>query len=70
MPNADKLYTGIVKFYNHKNKFGFIIVDETKDEIFVAEKDLKNEINESDKVQFKIAKGRKSLKALEVSLLK
>jgi CspA family cold shock protein len=46
--------TGTVKFFNHKNKFGFIIDDETKKEHYVHAKDLIEEIKEGDRVAFEL----------------
>lgn len=49
------MHTGIVKFFNHKNKFGFIIDDETKKEYYVHVKDVVGEaINEKDRVSFEL----------------
>lgn len=59
--------TGTVKFYNEKSKFGFIIVDETKEEIYVAESGLKSPIKDNDKVSFDIIPGRKTNKAINVT---
>jgi cold shock protein len=46
--------TGTVKFFNHKNKFGFIIDDETKKEYYVHVKEVTGEINEGDRVEFEL----------------
>lgn len=64
-----KLYTGVVKFYNHKNKFGFVRIDDTGDEVYVAEKDLLTPIKDKDKVELYVVPGRKTLKGIKVKLL-
>ena len=46
--------TGTVKFFNHKNKFGFVIDDETKKEYYVHIKDVIGAIDENDKVNFEL----------------
>jgi CspA family cold shock protein len=46
--------TGTVKFFNQKNKFGFIIDDETKKEYYVHAKELTEEIKEGDRVEFEL----------------
>jgi CspA family cold shock protein len=46
--------TGTVKFFNIKNKFGFIIDDETKKEHYVHAKDLTEEIKEGDRVEYEL----------------
>lgn len=59
--------TGIVKFYNIKNKFGFIIDDETKKEYYV---ELKNIITppltEGDKVTFELKDAKRGPTCVEV----
>ncbi|MCK4638815.1 MAG: cold shock domain-containing protein, partial [Bacteroidales bacterium] len=42
--------TGVVKFYNEKKGFGFIIDDETQQDIFVHSSGLIDKITEDDKV--------------------
>jgi cold shock protein len=60
--------TGTVKFFNQSKGYGFIIVDDTKQEVFVHANDLKGvSINENDKVQFEIQEGKKGLNAVNVT---
>lgn len=61
--------TGVVKFYNTSKGFGFIIVDGSKEEIFVHFTGLIDEIKEGDKVTFNTKEGKKGLNAIEVSLV-
>lgn len=60
--------TGTVKFFNQSKGYGFIIVDDTKQEVFVHANDLKGlSITENDKVQFEIQEGKKGLNAVNVT---
>ncbi|MBA2422227.1 MAG: cold-shock protein [Chitinophagales bacterium] len=61
--------TGKVKFYNKSKGFGFIIQDETNEEIFVHATGLINEIRENDKVSFDVSEGKKGLNAVNVKLI-
>ncbi len=59
--------TGTVKFFNQSKGYGFIVVDDTKEEIFVHANDLKETISENDRVQFEIQEGKKGLNAANVN---
>jgi len=48
------MYTGKVKFYNIKSKFGFIEVDGTGKEIFTRKSYLIDSIKDGDMVSFEI----------------
>jgi len=61
--------TGKVKFYNKSKGFGFIIKDDSNQEIFVHATGLVNEIRENDKVSFDIIEGKKGLNAVNVKLI-
>ena len=61
--------TGKVKFYNKSKGFGFIIKDDSNQEIFVHATGLVNEIKENDKVSFDIIEGKKGLNAVNVKLI-
>ena len=58
--------TGTVKFYNQKNKFGFIIVDEDKSEVYVRKAGLVEVVEEGDRVEFDIEAGKKGPEAMNV----
>ena len=58
--------TGIVKFFNHKNKFGFVIDDETKKEYYVHIKDVTGKIDQNDRVTFELQDAPKGPQCAQV----
>ena len=58
---------GTVKFFNESKGFGFIIDDETKNEVFVHISGVNGEIREDDKVEFEVEEGRKGPNAVNVN---
>ncbi|MFZ5552665.1 MAG: cold-shock protein [Bacteroidota bacterium] len=58
--------TGTVKFYNEKNKFGFIKVDDTGQEIYVAASGLTEPVKNDDRVEFEIQEAKKGPVAVMV----
>jgi CspA family cold shock protein len=63
------MLTGTVKFFNDTKGFGFIIADDSQEEIFVHQTGLVHEIQEGDKVQFNIKAGKKGPNAVDVTRL-
>ncbi|REG86225.1 cold-shock protein [Winogradskyella sediminis] len=61
---------GTVKFFNAKKGFGFIILKDSKEEIFVHTTNLVDKIREKNKVTFNIEKGKKGLIATNVRVIK
>jgi|HubBroStandDraft_2_1064218.scaffolds.fasta_scaffold2923933_1 CspA family cold shock protein len=61
---------GSVKFFNPEKHFGFIIMEETGDSVFVHESSLKTPIQENDKVMFDVEETPKGLRAINVQLEK
>lgn len=65
--------TGRVKWFNEKKGFGFIVIDESQDDIFVHYKDILGEgfktLHENDSVSFLVDKGPKGYKAQAVELI-
>ena len=57
---------GVVKFFNEEKGFGFIIMEETGEDIFVHISGTVDEIRENDRVQFAVEEGRKGLNAVNV----
>ncbi len=60
------MHTGTVKFFNYKNKFGFIIDDETKKEYYVHAKALTEEIKEGDRVQYELVPAKRGDECAQV----
>lgn len=64
---------GLVKWFNEKKGFGFIISSLSGDDIFVHYKDIVGvgykTLREQDKVRYKLDKGPKGLKAQEVEVI-
>ncbi|MGD1845835.1 MAG: cold-shock protein [Salibacteraceae bacterium] len=66
----DPIRKGKVEFFNHNKGFGFIRDLDTQDQYFVHINDLKEPIDENDKVSFEIEQGLKGPKAVRVDLIK
>ena len=58
--------TGKVKFFNERKGFGFIIEDETNENIFVHVSGLIDRIKEDDQVSFDITEDQRGKKAINV----
>jgi cold shock protein len=58
--------TGKVKFFNQAKGFGFIINDESGEDIFVHTSGLVHEVRENDRVSFQVKEGKKGLNAINV----
>jgi len=71
--------TGVVRFYNEDKGFGYIIDNETGDDLFVYEgglideiygecDSLKNPLKDNDNVKYNVRNTRKGLEAYNVRL--
>ncbi len=57
---------GIVKFFNKKSKFGFIIDDETKQEYYVHAKETDGTLEEGIRVSFELKLAKKGYECVKV----
>ena len=60
---------GSVKFYNSSKGFGFIIENQTGNEVFVHATGLIDEIRENDEVEYEVSDGKKGKIATNVRVL-
>ncbi len=68
--NESDLKEGTVKFFNYKKGYGFIIVEDSGEEIFVHTKNLIDKIREKKRVSFNIEKSSKGPVATNVRVIK
>ena len=61
-----KMNTGTVKFFIEDKGFGFIVDDESGQEIFVHVSGTVDAIEKGDKVTYEITEGKKGLNAVDV----
>ena len=63
--------TGMVKWYNSEKNFGFISVENKKDDVFVHQSALRGvkELKPEQKVEFEVVKEAKGLKAINVRVI-
>lgn len=57
---------GIVQFFSIEKGYGYIRIPETREEIFVHRKHLREPIRKGDSVQFKLGENKWGLYAVEV----
>lgn len=60
--------TGKVKFFNESKGFGFIVDNESGNELFVHVSGLIDEIKNDDEVTFEVTEGKKGLNAINVKI--
>ncbi|GGF41963.1 cold-shock protein [Echinicola rosea] len=60
------MLTGKVKFYNEAKGFGFIIDDESQNDVFVHATGLEEKVAQNDKVSYDVKEGKKGLNAINV----
>lgn len=60
------MLTGVVKFYNERKGYGFIVDDESQKEIFVHATGLIDRIKQEDKVGYDVSEDHRGVKAINV----
>ncbi len=60
---------GIVKFFNNSKGFGFISPDDSREDVFVHESGLVDEVKENDKVEYELERGKKGMNAVNVKVI-
>jgi cold shock protein len=60
--------TGTVKFFNESKGFGFIVDNNTGEEIFVHVTGLYDNIREGDVVNYNTERGKKGMNAIDVKI--
>ena len=60
---------GTVKFFNEAKGFGFIKPSDSSQDIFVHSSGLVDQIQENDKVEYEVERGKKGLNAVNVKVL-
>lgn len=60
---------GTVKFFNTTKGFGFIKPDNSKEDVFVHQSGLNDEIRENDRVSYDLERGKKGMNAVNVSVI-
>jgi cold shock protein len=58
--------TGKVKFFNERKGFGFILDDESQQDVFVHVSGLVDKIRENDQVSFDLTEDNRGKKAINV----
>jgi CspA family cold shock protein len=58
--------TGKVKFFNENKGYGFIIEDDSLNEVFVHVSGLAEKVKENDHVSYDLVEGKKGMNAVNV----
>ena len=62
------MYKGTVKFYNETKGYGFIVEEDTGQEVFVHVTGLIDQVRNGNTVTFETKRGKKGMTAVEVKL--
>ena len=60
---------GKVKFFSESKGFGFLVENQTGNEVFVHATGLLDEIRENDQVEYEVVDGRKGKNAVNVKVI-
>tara|TARA_B100001245_G_C22780759_1_gene377030 strand:- start:344 stop:538 length:195 start_codon:yes stop_codon:yes gene_type:complete len=60
---------GTVKFFNNSKGFGFISPSESREDVFVHESGLIDDIRENDRVTYDLERGKKGMNAVNVKVV-
>lgn len=60
---------GTVKFFNNSKGFGFIKPSDSSEDIFVHQSGLIDDIQENDRVEYELERGKKGMNAVRVKLM-
>jgi CspA family cold shock protein len=58
--------TGKVKFFNESKGYGFIVEDDTNNEVFIHHSGLVDKVKENDTVTYDLIEGKKGMNAVNV----
>lgn len=67
--NSNTMKEGTVKFFNSAKGFGFISPTDSREDIFVHESGLIDEVQENDRVNFDVEPGKKGMNAVNVKVI-
>ena len=70
MSTEEPLRRGVVKFYIDEKLYGFLIDEETQEEVYVPVAGLIDEIKKNSFVTYKMSQGNNGNEAIEVRVLK
>ncbi len=62
--------TGKVKFFDECRGFGFIIMDQTQDEVYMHLADTEEYLEKNDRVAFELIRGKRGTRAVKVRIIK
>lgn len=66
--NSITMKEGTVKFFDSSKGFGFISPTDSREDVYVHESGLMDEIRENDRVNFDLEKGKKGMNAVNVKI--
>jgi cold shock protein len=61
-------HSGKVKFFNEEKGFGFIVLDNSTDEIFFHVSATDETLQKNDRVSFEVTQGKKGMMACNIKL--